>query len=981
MTGFAFGVGSGSYDAGQSIEVDASGNLIVAGIFQGSMDFDPGPGGSVQSSGGGNDGYLAKYDSAGNLDWNTQFYSSSNIGLGVDSLSTAPNGDIVVMGGFSGSATIGSGLITQNISATGPNSVFLSKFDSAGDLQWVQTNSGSAESYATGTAVDSDGNIYVTGIYSGSMSLGSGAGTVALTAQGSYDVFVAKYDSAGNLAWAADIGSTASDLSHSLDISGGEVVVTGSFQGAIDFDPGAGSETASPSGGTNSYVLKLNAADGTYASSTTINSSSNTPSEVTIDASGNSIVTGYFNGTVDTDPGATGGDISSNGSWDAYLAKYDPSNNLLWSKAIGGSSGDFGNAVRTDNTGNIYVSGVFEGTAEFDGEGGSFQLTSGGGRDGFIAKYDPDGNFVWAKSYGAAGSDAVQALSVGPNGELAAIGSHDAGFNADYGDGSVFISDKGGIDSFVVRFAGDPAPTATSGDDTIYGTSEDDTIDGLAGNDQILGLEGSDLLSGAAGDDTIEGGAGNDTIEGGDGADGLLGGDGDDTIIGNSGNDTLRGFNGADVVSGGDGIDVIAGELGADTLHGGANTDVFVGTESQHVGDTILDFSSEDILQVTGVDLSALDGQVAGDLQLSAGTIFLNGVLGIFSVTWDGVNSQVRLNDLASNSIVGTSSDDSIVGTGADEIIYALAGDDIIKGKGGNDEMFGDDGGDTLRGNQGNDVLQGGLGDDNLHGGQGNDTLSGGDGADSLHGGKGSDLLDGGFGDDTLRAGWGQDTLLGGAGNDELRGGSDADVIAGDAGNDSIRGGDSNDMLSGDAGDDTVRGNFGNDVVFGQNGNDDLHGGQGDDVVFGGIGSDTIGGGKGDDTLLGEDGNDLIYGRRDNDSVEGGLGDDTLRGNQGNDTLNGGAGSDDLHGGKDDDTFIFNLAENAGGSDYLHGGSGSDHLQLELSVAEQADAAIQSDLTALQAWIDGGSKKEFSFSSFDLTIKNIESYSVVDPLI
>jgi len=117
---------------------------------------------------------------------------------------------------------------------------------------------------------------------------------------------------------------------------------------------------------------------------------------IATDGSGNSIVTGEFSGT------ATFGDttLTSDGSNDIFIAKYDGDGNFLWVEQAGGTDIDIGRAIATDGSGNSIVTGEFRGTATF----GDTTLTSvGSSFDIFIAKYDGDGNFLWVVQAGGLG--------------------------------------------------------------------------------------------------------------------------------------------------------------------------------------------------------------------------------------------------------------------------------------------------------------------------------------------------------------------------------------------------------------------------------------------------------------------------------------------------------------------------------------------------------------------------------------------------
>ena len=135
---------------------------------------------------------------------------------------------------------------------------------------------------------------------------------------------------------------------------------------------------------------------------------------ISTNASGYSYVIGWFNGT------ATFGSIqlTSNGLYDIFIAKYNTNGNCVWAKNAGGTDYDRGWGISTDANGNCYVTGNFEGTATF----GTIQLVSNGGDDIFIAKYDVNGNCVWARNAGGTNTDYGNSISTDANGNCYVTG-------------------------------------------------------------------------------------------------------------------------------------------------------------------------------------------------------------------------------------------------------------------------------------------------------------------------------------------------------------------------------------------------------------------------------------------------------------------------------------------------------------------------------------------------------------------------------
>ncbi|MGE5461997.1 MAG: SBBP repeat-containing protein, partial [Syntrophothermus sp.] len=174
----------------------------------------------------------------------------------------------------------------------------------------------------------------------------------------------------------------------------------------------------------------------------------------TIDSNGNLFTTGRFEGTVDLDPGPGLFSLTSAGSWDILLSKLDGSGNLVWAKGIGGPGKDFGSESSQDASGNVYLTGYFHDTVDFDPGAGVFNLTSAGYEDVFVCKLDGSGNFLWAKRVGGTGGDYASGIRVDPNGNVYILGSFKNTADFDPGAGTFNLTSAGADDIFVSRLDG-----------------------------------------------------------------------------------------------------------------------------------------------------------------------------------------------------------------------------------------------------------------------------------------------------------------------------------------------------------------------------------------------------------------------------------------------------------------------------------------------------------------------------------------------
>ena len=158
-----------------------------------------------------------------------------------------------------------------------------------------------------------------------------------------------------------------------------------------------------------------------------------------IDNSGNLYFTGYFNGTVDFDPGAGTYNLTSSG-YDIFVLKLDSSGDFVWAKKIGGTGTDAGNGIALDSSNNVYITGYFNDTVDFDPGAGTANLVSAGLKDIFVLKLDSSGDFVWAKSTGTANNDYGSAITTDSSGNVYTTGLFVGTADFDPGAGTTNIS-------------------------------------------------------------------------------------------------------------------------------------------------------------------------------------------------------------------------------------------------------------------------------------------------------------------------------------------------------------------------------------------------------------------------------------------------------------------------------------------------------------------------------------------------------------
>jgi hypothetical protein len=388
-------------DVGKTaITLDKSGNIYTTGRFSGTVDFDPGVGTyNLTSVSADGSGFILKSDAAGNFIWAKRM-GGTPPDEGATSITIDAQGNVYTIGYFTGTVDFDPGTGVFNLSSSAQGDAFISKLDKDGNFVWAKSMSGDFGSRVYSIALDSSGNVYTTGIFIGTVDFNPGTETFNFTASGDGDMFISKLDSLGNFVWAKDFASLNVTLSNaiSIDVSG-NVYTTGIFLGTVDFDPGTGVYNLTSN--QSAFISKLDAS-GNFVWVKQIGGFSGglTGAALALDVSGNIYTTGGFTKTVDFDPGSEIFNLTPvAGSQNIFVSKYTSSGNFVWAKAMGGIGGDIGKSIALDNDGNIYTTGDFQGTADFDpGEGVFNLITSIAYGVAYISKLDNMGNFIWANS-------------------------------------------------------------------------------------------------------------------------------------------------------------------------------------------------------------------------------------------------------------------------------------------------------------------------------------------------------------------------------------------------------------------------------------------------------------------------------------------------------------------------------------------------------------------------------------------------------
>jgi hypothetical protein len=372
----AVSIGGSGADMGYSIAVDDSSNIYATGFFSGTVDFDPSP------------------------------------------------------------------LAVNNLTSNGARDAFVVKLDSSGNFVWAANVGSVSDDYCKSIAVDNDGNVYTTGYFQGTSDFDPSPANydIASASFGHHDVYVLKLDVNGNLVWAKTF--TGSDEIQSTGIAvdaSGNVYTTGQFHGTIDFDPGTGTDNHTATADHNAFVCKLDT-DGNYIWAKDFDGDASTMGDgIDVDNSGNVYTTGSLLGTADFDPGTGTANLTSEGYFDLYVSKLDANGDYVWAKSIGQVgeiTAEYSRSIVVDGGGNVYTTGTFSDTIDFDPGAGVANLVSDGGFDAHVLKMDTDGNYIWAKNLGGEQGAGGYAIAVDLAGNVYTAG----GFfdTADFNPGAAY---------------------------------------------------------------------------------------------------------------------------------------------------------------------------------------------------------------------------------------------------------------------------------------------------------------------------------------------------------------------------------------------------------------------------------------------------------------------------------------------------------------------------------------------------------------
>ncbi len=433
--------GGTHFSESKSIVTDANGNSYVTGSFATSITI-----GTITLSGSANGStFVVRYDSNGSLVW-AKAISGTSVVESMDIAADA-NGNTLITGNFKGIATMGAFTLTS----PDDRSAFIAKLDQDGNVLWAKAV-GSSDGDVKGTNITTDvnGSAYVTGNFFKSLRFGS----ATFTATKDEQLFIAKYSSTGELSWVKLAGGLGSCFTHDISTdNSGNLYLAGQFWLTTVFGTTTLSNYSDVTKPADIFIAKYDAkGNALWAKQAGGTEGDDVATGITVDADGNSYITGFYQNRATFETTT----ITGNAAGNIFLAKYTAAGSLQWVRKQEGTSDARGVSIDRDSNGNLYIAGHFEGSIT----SGSATLVSYGGYDMFFARYDATGNVTGAMQAGGDGTDLVKKLQVSPGGGIYFTGNYDkpVTFGVATLTAGIVVGKLNAI-----NYDPEPAPTITTG--------------------------------------------------------------------------------------------------------------------------------------------------------------------------------------------------------------------------------------------------------------------------------------------------------------------------------------------------------------------------------------------------------------------------------------------------------------------------------------------------------------------------------------
>lgn len=363
-------------------------------------------------------------------------------------------------------------------------------------LDWVNTLNSDGSNYVYSTLLDNNNAVYITGIFADTVDFDPSPGDATRISNFPLgDAYIAKYTTAGDFLWVKTLNSaTSSSLFTAVSMemnSMGQIVVAGSVQGSVDFDPHAGTFVLNSTGSTfGDFCLAAYSTTGNLMWAKSCGgTSSKSIAQMKIAANDDILLAGSFMGTADFDFGPATFNMTSSGGLDGFYARYNALGNFLWAKRIGGTGSDALRTIAESTSGELAVSGQFSATVDLNPGAGVYNVISNGGIDILLANYTAAGDFIWGHSFGSTNNDSGYDIDFDTGNNILLVGEFRGTVDFDPAPATFNLSSNpatSGSDIFVSRYS----PTGSFVNAFSFGGSNTDTPKKLLFSDGQLRVLG-----------------------------------------------------------------------------------------------------------------------------------------------------------------------------------------------------------------------------------------------------------------------------------------------------------------------------------------------------------------------------------------------------------------------------------------------------------------------------------------------------------
>ena len=391
---FPVTVGTPQGDGSKGVAADDAGTIYVVGNVA-----NVGQTSSADDA-NANLGFLSRYNADGSLVW-TRYFG----GAIPDKVATDGAGNVFIAGTFSNTVDFDPRRGVHNMTSVGGTDGFVARLSAKGNLVYVKTIGGAGDDTASGLAVGHNGEVRFGGGFVGRSNFNSD-GVFRISSSGARDGYLAALDTDGTFLWAGSFGGTGSETLRDMALDDNlNVLATGRYNGVVDFDPTHGVSNNNIAPADEAFTLKWTATGGFVFAAGFGGAGVDFATGVTADRAGNVYTIGNFESSGDFDPSNSTFTLNGASTGTIFVSKLNSAGTFVYAKALGGASSTAvgPNQISVDKHQNVYITGRFSGTQDFDPGAGTSNLVSDGADDVFVSKLDANGGLVFAKSIGGTG--------------------------------------------------------------------------------------------------------------------------------------------------------------------------------------------------------------------------------------------------------------------------------------------------------------------------------------------------------------------------------------------------------------------------------------------------------------------------------------------------------------------------------------------------------------------------------------------------